>query len=236
MNAFKRSLSLQMLRSLAQHDFCAFFQRKSGDARAHGGERDGLQPALVRDLQAMRGGISQGLRSRFSAEPHARGVDHEPRLQFSSGSDRRVPYRNAANFVALALNGVATFSADGARHASAQNQIVVRGVDDGVRIHFRQVALLDNYLVREWFHCQCFLPCCFPLCVFIHFAALRLQPQLLCPCGALLLGTWQRFPPKCTAYGPARFSSSSALDQKSACRYIARGKRRCPQNPKWKAK
>lgn len=92
----------------------------------------------------MRGGISKGFRRGCSAKPHARSVDNEPGFQLSARGNRSIPHRNAPDFVALALDFVSTFSADGPGHPAAQNQIVVRSVDDGVGVHFRQVALLDN--------------------------------------------------------------------------------------------
>jgi len=100
----------------------------------------------------MHRATSQRVAGGCSAEPHAGRVDNEPRLQFSAGGDGRVPHRNAANFIALALDGVAALSPNGPGHAPSENQIVVRGVDDGVRVHFRQVALLDEDSVGEWFH------------------------------------------------------------------------------------
>src|SRR5713226_3436571 len=44
----------------------------------------------------------------------------------------------------FALNRVAAFAANRPGHAAAENQIVVRGVDNRVRLHLRQVALLDH--------------------------------------------------------------------------------------------
>ena len=118
---FEGTFVAQMFRGFAQHDFCAFFQRKSGHARAHGGKGDGFQAAILGNSQAMRGGTPQRLGGRRSTQAHAGRVDYEARFQFSARGNRRVPYGYRADFVALALDGVAAFSPDGAGHASAQN-------------------------------------------------------------------------------------------------------------------
>ena len=141
-----------MLRRLAKHDLRAIFQRKSRDARPNCGKRDGLQAALIGNFQGMRRGTPQRIRVRLSAKLHAGGMNHESRLQFSSRGDGRVSDRNASDGVAFALDFFAAFAANRSRYASAQKQIVVGRVDDGVCVHFRQVALLDDDSLGECFH------------------------------------------------------------------------------------
>src|SRR5262249_41573030 len=59
---------------------------------------------------------------------------------------------NAPNRIAFFLYLHPTFQVDRTRNAAAQNQVVVRSVDDGVRRHFRQVALLNHNSFRERLH------------------------------------------------------------------------------------
>ena len=96
------------------------------------------------DSQGMRGGIPQTAGAGFSPELHAGGMDHKACLQFSARGDRRVADRNTANGVALALNLFPSFAANCSGNARTENQIVVRGIDDGLRVHFGQVALLND--------------------------------------------------------------------------------------------
>src|SRR5713101_4163045 len=86
--------------------------------------------------------MPEPLRIRLPPELHAGGMNHESRLQFSARSDGRIPNRDTADGIAFALDLFSTFAANGSRNARAENQIVVGRVDDGVRIHLRQVALL----------------------------------------------------------------------------------------------
>src|SRR6266404_4782431 len=79
-------------------------------------------------------------------------MNHEACLQFSARSDGRVADRNTANGVALALNLFASFAPNGSGYARTENQIVVRGVHDGVRVHLGQVALLNDDSFCERFH------------------------------------------------------------------------------------
>src|SRR6267378_4321658 len=100
----------------------------------------------------MRGGIPQTAGAGFSAEFHARGMDHEACFQLSSRGDGRVADRNTANGVALALNLFASLAANRSGYARTENQIVVRGVYDGVRVHLGQVALLNDDSFCKRFH------------------------------------------------------------------------------------
>ena len=76
-------------------------------------------------------------------------MNHESRLQFSARGNGRIADRDTAYGIAFALDLFSAFAADGSRHARAQDQIVVGRVDDGVRIHLRQVALLNDDFLCE---------------------------------------------------------------------------------------
>lgn len=74
------------------------------------------------------------------------------RLEFAAACDGRITDRDAAEVVALALDFVAALAANGAGHTAAENEIVVGGVDDGVDVHFGEVALLNDDAFGERFH------------------------------------------------------------------------------------
>ena len=54
------------------------------------------------------------------------------------------PTGNGADGVALALNFVATAAANSSGHASAELEVVIGGVDDGVDVHGGEVALHED--------------------------------------------------------------------------------------------
>src|SRR5271168_3281460 len=89
-------------------------------------------------------GAAQVLSCRASAGLHAGSVNYVAGFQFAGAGDGREAHRNAADVVAFLLNGAAAFSGDGSGHARAENQIIVRGVDNSVGVHLREVALLDD--------------------------------------------------------------------------------------------
>src|SRR5580698_8353360 len=138
-NLFQRRFGFQMLRGFLQHDGGAFVERESSDSCSYGGKSDGLQVTLGGDAQRMSNGVGQIMGRRTAAKLHARRVDDVARFEFATGRDSRVTDRNASDRVALTLNFFPTPAADGPCNASAQLQIAIRGVDDGVRVHVRQV-------------------------------------------------------------------------------------------------
>ena len=83
-------------------------------------------------------------RGRSSAKLHAGRMNHVPRFQFAAAGNGRVADWDASDFIAFALDFFSAPSPDRSRNAGAQLQIVVRSIDDRVRIHLRQVALLDH--------------------------------------------------------------------------------------------
>ena len=117
---------------------------KPGDSCADGGKCDRAQPAFRRNAQRVRRRTPQRARRCFSSELHAGRVNHKAGAQFAARRDGRAADRNAADGVAFPLDRVAALPPDRAGHAAAKLQIIVRGVDDGVDVHFRQVALQEN--------------------------------------------------------------------------------------------
>src|SRR5208282_3831297 len=132
-----------MFPRLTQHDFRAFAQRKSGNARADGGKGNRLQPVLRGDAKGVRRRAPERARGRLPAELHARRVNHMAGFQLAAGCDRGSANGDGADFVALSLDPRAAFAPYRSSHATAELQIVVRGVHDGVRRHFREIALAD---------------------------------------------------------------------------------------------
>src|SRR5208282_4313813 len=141
-NFLERRGTFEMLRRLAQHDFGALAKRESGDARSHRGERDRLQPVLSGDAKRMRRRAPQRLRRSLTAKLHARRVDHVAGLQAAARCDRGAAHRDRADLVAFRLNAGPALAADRPGDATAELKVVVGGVDDRVRIHLGEIALL----------------------------------------------------------------------------------------------
>src|SRR6266568_9327 len=141
-----------MLRRLAKHNLRAVFQWKSRDARTDCRKRNGFQSTLIGDPQGMRRGMPQRVRVCFAAKLHAGRMNHEARLQFSARRDGRIADRDAADGIALALDLFSALAANSSGNARAQNQIIVGRIHDRVRIHLRQVALLNDDFLCERFH------------------------------------------------------------------------------------
>src|ERR1700676_4754824 len=79
-------------------------------------------------------------------------MNHVARFQVSAAGDCRISNGNAADFVALLLNRRPTLAIDCAGYSGTENQIVIRGVDDGVDIHLGDIALLDYDSVGDGIH------------------------------------------------------------------------------------
>ena len=84
----------------------------------------------------------------LSSQLHARGVDHVAGLQISAASDRRAAHRDGPDGIAFLLNAFAAFAQNRPGHAAAKLEIIVGGIDDGVGIHFRQIALRKKYFLK----------------------------------------------------------------------------------------
>ena len=152
-NGFERGLALQVLKRFSEHDLRALVHGKTGDTGADSGKSDGFEIALSGEAEGVRRGGPKCFRSgAHAAEAHAGRMDDVSSFQFAATGDRRVPDRDAADVVALALDGFATLAGDGAGHACAEDQVVVSRVDDGVHVHFGQVALLDEDAVDGGSH------------------------------------------------------------------------------------
>src|SRR5207302_4333761 len=146
---FQRGGALQVLRGLLQHNGRAFGKRKTADARADGWKRDRAKSFLGGDAQGMRRGTAQGTTGSQAAKLHARRMNHVPRFQLPRGSDGRPSQGNRADRVAFPLQGVPGFSANHASKASAEFEVVIGGVDDGVGGRLSSLALLQNDFFRD---------------------------------------------------------------------------------------
>ena len=71
-------------------------------------------------------------------------MNHVASAQLASRGDRRAADGNAADRVAFLLYRIAALAADRSGHAAAKLQIIVRGIDDGVGVHLRQVPLHED--------------------------------------------------------------------------------------------
>ena len=157
-NGFERGAGLQMLDDFSEHDARALVHGETRNAGTDRGKGNGFEFSVGSKAQGMsRGGSERFGSGGGAAKAHAGGVNDEASLEIAAGGDGRVADGDAAEVVALALNCVATFAADGAGYAAAENEIVVGGVDDGVDVHFGEVALLDEDAFGErshWKYCR----------------------------------------------------------------------------------
>jgi hypothetical protein len=147
----ERGFALQMLRGLVQHDGCALFEGESGDSCSYCGKGDRFQATFGGDAQGVCDGVAEHGRCGASAELHARGVNDVACFQLSATGDRGVADRDASDRVALALDFFSAPAPDRSRDSSAKLKVIVRGVDDRIRVHVRQVALLDHNFFRDGF-------------------------------------------------------------------------------------
>src|ERR1700674_17755 len=108
-----------MLGYFPEHDLGALEERKTRNTGTHRGKCDGAELPFGGDSQGMRRRSPQRARRRFSAELHARRMNHEPGAKFSARGDRRAADRYAADEVAFPLYRIAAFAADGACYTSA---------------------------------------------------------------------------------------------------------------------
>jgi hypothetical protein len=94
---------------------------------------------------------SAAMRSACAVElrRHAGRVDHKAGAQFAAGRDGRAANGNAADGVAFPLDRVAALPTDRPGNAATKLQVIVRGIDDGVDVHFRQVALKEHDFLAE---------------------------------------------------------------------------------------
>src|SRR5208282_6393157 len=83
------------------------------------------------------------MRRRRPAELHGGRVDHVARFQIAAGRNRGAAYRDCSDIVALGLDLRAALAANRSGNPAAKLELVVRGVDDRVRIHLRQIALAN---------------------------------------------------------------------------------------------
>src|SRR5260370_8157876 len=75
---------------------------------------------------------------------HARGMDDVTRAQLTRAGDGGISNLHGSVRIALALNRWTTAAADRACNTSAEQQIVVGRVDDGIYVLLHQVARDDH--------------------------------------------------------------------------------------------
>ena len=88
-----------------------------------------------------------------ASQLHAGRMNDMPRLQLSRRGEGRAAHGNRADFVAFALHRIPRFAANHAGQAAAELEVVIGGIDDGVHIHFRQIALLQNDFFADGHRC-----------------------------------------------------------------------------------
>ena len=152
-NGFERGTGFQVLDHLSEHDARALVHGETGNAGANGGKRNGFEFSFGSETKGMCGGGAERFGSGGgAAKAHAGGVNDVARLEFAAACDGRITDGDASEFVAFALDFVAALAANGAGHTAAENEIVVGSVDDGVDVHFGEVALLDDDAFGERCH------------------------------------------------------------------------------------
>lgn len=157
-NGFERGAGFQVFDRFREHDARALVHGEAGDSGADSGEGDGFEFAVSGKTKGVGGGSGKGFGSGGGAtEAHAGGVNDVAGLEFAAGSNGRIADRDAAEFIALALDFVAALAANGSSYTAAENEIVVGGIDDGVDVHFGEVALLNDDALGQrshWKYCR----------------------------------------------------------------------------------
>lgn len=152
-NGLERGAGFQVLDRFSEHDARALVHGETGNAGTHGRKSDGFEFAVGSETQGMRRGSGERFGSGGgAAKAHAGGVNDEASLEFAAGGDSRIADGDAAEVVAFALNFVAALAANGAGYTAAKDEIVVGGIDDGVDVHFGEVAQLDDDVFGERSH------------------------------------------------------------------------------------
>ena len=130
-------------RDLAHGDLRRLIQREMVDTRADGREIDRMAVVLARKAQAVAVAAGQqlGLAVLPVAPARARRVDNVARRQAVAAGDLRLAGAAAVEAAALVEQAGAGGHVDGAIHPAAAEQRAVGGVDDGVDIRLRDVAL-----------------------------------------------------------------------------------------------
>jgi len=119
----------------------------------------------------MRHGVAQHGCGGSAAQLHTRSVDDVACFQLSATGDSGVTNRNASDGVAFVLDFFSAFAADCSRNTSAKLKVIIRGIDDGVRIHLGQIALVDrDFFCKNFVHVLVHevVPVFFPLREFLE--------------------------------------------------------------------
>ena len=135
----------KIARDLAHGDLCRLIEREAVDARADGREIDRMTVVFARKAQAVAVAIGQQLRLTVLpvAPARTRRVDDVARRQAIAAGDLRLAGTAAVKTAALIEQTGPGGHVDGAVYPAAAEQRAVGGVDDGVDIRFRDVALND---------------------------------------------------------------------------------------------
>ena len=115
-----------------------------------------LRSAAMRKECAVE--LLQGARRGFSSKLHAGRMDHEASAEIASAGDRRAADGNAANRIALSLNGLAALAANRSGHSPAEAAGHCCGIDDETSVsisvkspHIRMIfsiTLMKSFVSR----------------------------------------------------------------------------------------
>src|SRR5438270_2775052 len=126
---------------LVDHDPRAFVEWKSRNAGANRGKGDRPQSMLVGQFESASRRPAQAFGLRPHSGPHAGRVDDVSGLELAAVRDGRLADIDRADLAALGLDRWTAGPGDGARHAAAEFEVIVRGVDDRVHVLRGEVAL-----------------------------------------------------------------------------------------------
>src|ERR1700694_4264888 len=113
------------------------------DAGATRGERDRPQSSLARHLEAAPGRTAQAFRRCAAAQAHARRVDNKAGSELAARGDGGATDLDRTDRAAFRLDRWTAAAGNGSRDTPAEDQVVVRRIDDSVDVLFGQVALQD---------------------------------------------------------------------------------------------
>jgi hypothetical protein len=146
---FQRSGPLQVFGHFMQHDGRALGKGKTADPGADRRKSDGAKSVFGGDTQRMGGGTAQGMARGQAAQLHTCRVNDVARLQLSGRGDGRAAQGNCADFVSFALHAISSFATNDTGETTAEFEVIIGGIDDGIGIHLGQITLLQNNLVGD---------------------------------------------------------------------------------------
>ena len=117
-----------------QHDLGAAVHRETEDAGADGREGECFDTIPVSQYERVERGVFElGVFIPF-AHTRADGVDDILCLQITRGGLDRGSDTGRTNLVAFGLNGGAAFGADGTCYSTAENELCIGSIDNGLGI------------------------------------------------------------------------------------------------------